>query len=300
MIFRYLVIAIISLITISIFLLPKTNLKLPIYSKSQIKANTQNVINPPPILNDTNSQPPLLTARSAVIIDAKTYQILFEKESNLMHLPASITKLMTALITLEKCSPSQIVTIEQVEVEGTQMGLSVGDRITVENLLYGLLINSGNDAAFALANACSDSLSQFVLSMNQKAADLEMVNTRFTNPAGFDDAFQYSTAADLARLANVATSNPLLAKIVATKSTVITDATGIKTYYLENINQLLGIVQGVEGIKTGQTEGALENLITRTTRNGNSIIAVILGSKDRFGESMQLIEWVFNNYHWVN
>lgn len=302
MIFRYIVIVLIGLFFVAALLLSKTVFTFPVYSKipHQIKAASPIEIGSYPIPGFGYKDPLPFTAKSAVVIDAKTNIVLFEKNSNLKHLPASTTKLMTTLVALEQCLPTQIVTITEIEREGTQMGLEIGDRVSVENLLYGLLINSGNDAAFVLAKACSDSPDHFVVSMNRKAKNLGMVDTHFMNPAGFDNNFQYSTALDLAKLANASISNPLISKIVATKSTVVTDAGKIKTYYLENVNELLGVVDGIEGVKTGQTEGSLENLITRTTRGGNSIVVAILGSNDRFGESKQLIEWAFKNYQWVN
>ncbi|OGD84075.1 hypothetical protein A2165_00880 [Candidatus Curtissbacteria bacterium RBG_13_40_7] len=241
---------------------------------------------------------PIITARSAAVIDAKSGVVLFEKDPNIRHFPASTTKLMTALVALERCTPQTHIRVTAVIKDGTQMGISAGDLLTVESLLYGMLVASGNDAAYVLAYACSDSFSHFIASMNQKAKELRMENTHFVNPAGFDDPLQYSTANDLAKLAKVAVGNPLISKIVATKSTVVADVTGTKTYYLENINELLGEVEGIEGIKTGQTEGSLEILVTKTTRNGNTIIAVVLGSQDRFGESRKLIEWAFSNHHW--
>ncbi len=302
MIPRYLTATAIIIIFISAFLLPKSSLKIPIFSQraEQIKASDPRQINPLPVANFNYQNPQSITARSATVIDAKTGLTLFEKNATLKHLPASTTKLMTALISLEKCSPDTVITIGEFEGEGTQMGLSAGDQITVENLLYGLLINSGNDAATALVAGCAQSPNNFTASMNQKAEDLEMKDTHFTNSTGFDDDLQYSTAEDLAKLANVAISNPIISKIVKVKSTVVTDFTGNKTYYLENINELLGIIDGLEGIKTGQTEGSLENLITKTTRNGNSVIVVVLGSEDRFTETQNLIEWAFNSYSWVN
>lgn len=251
-----------------------------------------------PIKSQTYTEPPAITAQSAVIIDAKTGVTLFEKEPNIRHLPASTTKLMTALIALEKCSPKNIVNIKSVQKEGTQMGLAPGDNVSVENLLNGLLIASGNDAAYALAYACSDSYPKFIENMNQKAKELGMVNTHFENPAGFDSLGHFSTARDLAKLAKVAVANPLISKIVATQSTVVTDITSSKTYFLENVNKLLGHVEGLEGVKTGQTEGSLEILLTKTTRSGNTIIATVLGSHDRFGESKALIEWVYSSYTW--
>lgn len=301
MISRLVAISTIVLALSAALVLPKINTQVPFLKLSE-KVKAQKVVNanPYPIQKKTYLQPAEISAKSAVVIDAKSGSILFEKNPNLKHLPASTTKLMTALITLKNCSPTQIVTISQVEKAGTQMGLKIGDQISVENLLYGLLINSGNDAAFALANTCSNSSNNFVSEMNVKAKELEMENTHFTNPAGFDDNFQYSTAVDLAKLANIVMSDPLIHKIVATKSTVVTDTSALRTYYLKNVNELLGEVAGIEGIKTGQTEGAQENLITRTTRNGNSAVVVILGSEDRFTESKNLIEWVFNSYDWVN
>ncbi|KKP93931.1 MAG: hypothetical protein UR98_C0001G0016 [Parcubacteria group bacterium GW2011_GWA1_36_12] len=302
MIPRYFTAAAIVIIFISVFLLPKSSLKISIFDipVKQIKANNPLEVNPLPVANFNYQNPQGITARSAIVIDSKTGVTLFEKNATLKHLPASTTKLMTALISLEKCSTDTIITIGEFEKEGTQMGLSTGDQITVENLLYGLLINSGNDAATALVTGCAQSPNNFTASMNQKAEDLKMKDTHFTNPTGFDDDPQYSTAEDLAKLANVAISNPLISKIVKVKSTVVTDFTGNKTYYLENINELLGIIDGLEGVKTGQTEGSLENLITKTTRNGNSVIVVVLGSEDRFTETQNLIEWAFNSYDWVN
>jgi len=253
-----------------------------------------------PIKNDNAQEPPLISAKSAIVIDAKTGVTLFEKDPNVRHLPASTTKLMTALVALEKCSPKDIIIVSALKGDGTQMGLTINDTVNVENLLYGLLVASGNDAAYALAYGCADSLGDFVSSMNERARELNMQNTHFENPAGFDNPLQYSTARDLALLAKVAASNPLIAKVVATKSIVLTDSTGNKTYYLENVNKLIGEVEGLEGIKTGQTEGSLEILITKTTRNGHTIIVSVLGSYDRFGETKNLIEWAFTNHQWKN
>lgn len=253
--------------------------------------------NTPKLKTNTPQNPPI-GAHSAIIIDAKTGAVLFQKNPDSRHLPASTTKLMTALIALENCPPETIVTATGVTHGGTQMGLVEGERITVENLLYGTLIASGNDAAFALAASCAHETAEFVASMNQKALELGMENSHFVNPAGFDDPLQYSTARDLAKLSKAAITNPLIAKIVNTKTTVVNDVSGIKTHYLENVNKLLGTVNGIEGIKTGQTQGSLEILISKTTRNNNSIIAVVLGSQDRFGESKQLIDWVYASYSW--
>src|SRR3990167_7989437 len=205
---------------------------------------------------------------------------------------------MTALVALEKCSPDNIITVGPVNTNGTQMGLASGDQITVETLLYGMLMVSGNDAAYVLASSCADSYDEFIVLMNERVQTLEMANPHFDNPAGFDSDYNYSTAADLSKLAKDAVANPLISKIVATKTIVLTDVSGIKTYYLENINKLLGEVDGVEGVKTGHTEAAGEILLTKATRGGSTIIVVVLDSTDRFEDSKKLIEWAFANHNW--
>lgn len=254
---------------------------------------------PYPVTVENPQKPPEISAKSAIIIDAKTGVSLFEKNPNTRHLPASTTKLLTAIVAQERCDLAKVVKVERVVGEGTQMGLSEGDLVTVGNLLYGLLVASGNDAAFILAESCSDSYIHFVASMNQKAKELGMKNSHFVNPAGFDDPLQYSTARDLALLAKVAVANLQIAKIVATKSIVLADQLKNKTYYLENVNKLLGEVEGIEGVKTGQTEGSLEILLTKTTRRDHTIITAVLGSGDRFSESKRLIEWAFANNQWL-
>jgi D-alanyl-D-alanine carboxypeptidase (penicillin-binding protein 5/6) len=297
---RIIVILLIIMAGAASIVLPKFTALPPVYSKSQPQVEAaKTTITNYPTKADNFQEAPQTTAQSVAVIDFKTGVTLYEKTPDLKHLPASITKLMTALVALQNCSPDTVVTIGDVQKDGSQMGLETGDQVTIENLIYGLLIKSGNDAAFALASACAQSSPAFVESMNGEAKSLSLLNSHFANPAGFDDALQYSTATDLARLAKVAIGNPLIAKIVATKSTVVTDVSGNKTYFLENVNQLIGEVNGVEGIKTGETDGAGENLITKTTRGNNSIITVVLGSSDRFGESKNLIEWAFANYRWT-
>ena len=242
---------------------------------------------------------PEISAKSAIVIDEASGTSLYEKDATTRLLPASTTKLLTALLVLETCLPDQLVTVTLPNPEPSSMGLGAGDVLTVESLLYGLLIASGNDAAFALADSCSESQNQFVVDMNQKAKKLGMANSHFANPAGFDDITQYTTARDLAKLAKAAVADPMIAKIVATKSIVVNDVSGNKTYYLTNVNKLIGQLDGTVGIKTGNTPGAQENLVTKTVRSGHSIISVVLGSKDRFGDSEKLIEWAFANYQWI-
>lgn len=292
--------ALILVLLASFFILPKYRQDFP-FTKTVPKVNINDLskLDPYPITVPNFDKAPTLSAVAATVIDNKTAVTLFEKNPDLKRLPASTTKLMTALVALEHCLPQTIVKVGYVEQEGTKMGLVGGDEVTVESLLYGLLVPSGNDAAFVLAYSCANSYQEFIADMNKKAKDLGMVNTHFANPAGFDSPFQYSTARDLTKLSRAAVANPLISKIVATRSIVVTDLTGTKTYYLENVNKLLGKVPGVEGVKTGQTEGSLENLVVKATRDGNTIITVVLGSQDRFGETTGLIQWAFKNHQWI-
>lgn len=298
MIPRVIIVVLIVVGSCALLVLPRNQFKnfLQNSEATQVSEKSQEIFPKP---KPTYKEAPQITARAAVVLDAKSGISLFEKNPNLKHLPASTTKMMTALVTLENCLPQDVITTTYVEKDGTQMGLVTGDKVTVENLLWGLLLNSGNDAAHTLAQNCAQSYDGFISEMNTKAKDLDMKNTHFVNPTGFDNNYQYSTALDLAKLARVIVANPLIAKIVATKSTVVTDITGNRTYFLENVNKLLGVVEGVEGVKTGQTEGALEIVVTKTTRENNTIIISILGSQDRFAETKNLIDWAYLNHEWL-
>ena len=297
---RFFLIAFIIILQILVIVLSKSSFAADLFTRQKQNRLASIVAssNLAPFANEGFQKAPPVSAKSAIIVDAKRGNVMFEKNSNFRHLSASTTKLMTALVVLEKCSPDNIITVGLVNSNGTQMGLASGDQVTVETLLYGMLMASGNDAAYVLATSCADSYDAFINLMNERARKLEMANTHFDNPAGFDSDYNFSTADDLAKLARDAVANPLISKIVATKTIVLTDVSGIKTYYVENINKLLGEVDGVEGVKTGHTEAAGEILLTKATRAGNTIIVVVLDSQDRFDDSEKLIEWAFANYHW--
>ena len=297
---RILLVVFIIILQILVIVVSKSSFAADLFTRQKHNKVLSNVsfVNTTPVPNESYQKAPFVSAKSAIVVDAKKGNVMFEKNSNFRHLSASTTKLMTALVVLEKCSPDNIITVGLVNSNGTQMGLASGDQVTVETLLYGMLMASGNDAAYVLATACADSYDAFINLMNERARKLEMANTHFDNPAGFDSDYNFSTADDLAKLARDAVANPLISKIVATKTIVLTDVSGIKTYYVENINKLLGEVDGVEGVKTGHTEAAGEILLTKATRTGNTIIVVVLDSQDRFEDSEKLIEWAFANYHW--
>jgi D-alanyl-D-alanine carboxypeptidase len=242
---------------------------------------------------------PTLSAQGAIAVDLNSGVSLYEKNPDATLLPASTTKIITALVALDTYSLDQVLTVPKgVKVDGQKMGLYVGEQMKVENLLYGLLVYSANDAAMTLAINFPGGYDSFIAAMNNKAADLSMTNSRFENPVGLDGTNQRTTVKDLLRASEVAMKNPQFAKFVGTKSVTLTDASGYKKYNLKNLNILLDDVPGVLGVKTGWTENARENLVTYIDRDGKKIIVVILGSQDRFGETKELIDWVFASYEW--
>jgi D-alanyl-D-alanine carboxypeptidase (penicillin-binding protein 5/6) len=251
-----------------------------------------------PVLKDGGSFP-VISAEGALAVDLASGVTLYEKNADAALLPASTTKIITALVALDTYSLEQILTVPPgVNVDGQKMRLYTGEQMTVEDLLYGLLVYSANDAAMTLAMDYPGGFKAFITAMNQKAETLYMANSHFENPVGLDGANQTTTAKDLLRASEVAMRNPEFVKIVGTKSILLTDISGKSRYNLENVNELLGNVPGVSGIKTGWTENARENLVTYIERDGHRVIIVLLGSQDRFGETKQLIDWIFESYEW--
>jgi len=239
-----------------------------------------------------------ITATGVVVLDVASGVYLYKRNTDIPFSPASTTKIMTALVALDTYDLGEVVTVSSVMADGQVMGLVPGERITVENLLYGTLIQSGNDAAYALAQHYPGGVAAFVEAMNLKAKTLHLANTSFTNPVGFDDPGHIMTPSDLAMLARVALSNGTIAKMVAIPQITVSDVTHTYFHPMKNINELLGKIPGVGGIKTGWTEEAGENLVTLMERDGHRIILVVLHSKDRFGETTKLIDWVFANHFW--
>lgn len=249
-------------------------------------------------VNATGIYPgPEISAGGVVILDIDSGITLFKRNEDELLGPASTTKIMTALVALDHYNLDDVVTVKTV-INGQTIGLISGERITVENLLYGALIASGNDAAYALAENYPGGVEKFVAAMNTKAQDLHLTKSSFTNPVGFDDPGHKMTPMDLARLAMVALTNKTIAKMVAIPQITISDVTHTYFHSLKNVNELLGKIPGVGGIKTGWTEEAGENLVTLVERNGHRIILVVLHSKDRFADTTNLIDWVFGNYRW--
>ena len=178
------------------------------------------------------------------------------------------------------------------------MELIIGEKITVENILYGTLVHSGNDAAFVLAD--NYGYYKFVDLMNKKARDLGMKNSYFSNPNGLDSAPQHSTAFDLSLAARELLKNPYLSKIVSTKEISISDVDFKYFHQLTNVNKLLGEIQGLGGLKTGYTENAGENLVSFYKKNGHQFVIVILKSLDRFNDTKNIITWIEANVGYIN
>lgn len=172
--------------------------------------------------------------------------------------------------------------------------------MSFRSLLYGMLLNSGNDASFAIAENFPGGVEEFVAAMNRKAQDLGLQDTNFDNPAGFDNPKHFSSASDLAEIAQEALKNAQLARIFATKDTEVVSWDKRYKHQLSNLNKLLSKVHGVLGVKTGYTKEAKENLVTLVEREGHRLLLVVLGSDDRFGETESLIEWAYGNFVWPN
>lgn len=248
----------------------------------------------------TVNPPPDVSAEGVLITDVNSGVTLYSKNQDTKFYPASTTKIMTAMVALEKFSLTDVLQVKTVVNNGQNMKLIAGERMSFENLLYGILVHSANDAAYTIAENYPGGVDAFIASMNQKANDLSMLNTHFTNPIGLDDPDHYTTVADLSRLSLVALENPLINKIVAISQITVSDTEYIHFHALKNVNELLGKIPGVSGFKTGYTEIAGQALVTTVDRNNHKILIVILKSTDRFGDTEKLLNWVFANFSWID
>lgn len=255
------------------------------------------VFSPVPVL-DGNDHFPIMSAQSVLAIDIVSGVTLYEKNPDEKLLPASTTKIVTALVALDYYNLDQVLTVGNIKVEGQKMRLVSGEKMTVKDLLYGLLVFSANDAAEVLAENFPGGRKSFIAAMNLKAEELSLNNTYFSNPSGLEGLGHVSTARDLTRASEVALKNSFFRKVVATKEIQLTSVDGQIKHKIRNINELIGQVEGVLGVKTGWTENARENLVAYVERGNRKIMTVVLGSQDRFGETRELIEWIFSNYEW--
>lgn len=252
-----------------------------------------------PVFSGENSLP-ILTAESIYAVDLDTNTVLFQKNAELPLLPASTAKIVTSLTALDYYDLDTILKVPLVRVDGQKMGLIEGEQISVNDLLYSLLIYSANDAAEVLAVNYPGGRDSFVSAMNLKAEEAGLLTSNFTHPAGLDQVNQYTTAKDLVVVTQYALKNPTFSEIVSTKYYKAKSANGKLEYNLKNINKLLFEVDGVKGVKTGWTENAKENLVTFYDKDGKRIVISLLGSDDRFGETKSILDWILKNYSWTN
>ncbi len=233
---------------------------------------------------------PDISAQGAYVLELNSFTPVFERDKNGRFFPASTTKMITALTAFDLFKPDDVIQVKHPLNVGQTMGLIPNERITVENLFYGMLVHSGNDAAYALAD--SFGYQKFVALMNQKAQSIGMTHSHFTNPAGLDDPNQYTSPFDLALAARELLKNKYLAKITSIKEITISDVDFKIFHQLSNVNQLLGEVQGIGGLKTGYTENALENLVSLYKYAGHEYIIVVLHSQDRFQDTKNIVKWI--------
>ena len=240
---------------------------------------------------------PIIKARSAVLVDLDSGKTLYQVDPQGRHAPASLTKVVTALVALDHLRLDQTVmvpvSINQLPWDSTRMGLRPGERLTVRELLYGLFLNSGNDAAITLSEAAMPRAT-FVELMNAKAATLGMADTHFANPIGLDDPAHYTSSADLARAsAELIRRFPDVAAIAATPSLTLPATATHHAYALYNLNELVRKYPGATGLKTGWTGHAGGCLIATATRDGRHLMVVLLASPRIFDEAAALLDYGF-------
>ena len=246
-----------------------------------------------------SAEEPNLNSRAAIIYDRNSKEVIYGKEENTKRKMASTTKIMTCMVVLEKgeLTDTVIVSKKAAGTGGSRVGLKTGDKVSVQDLLYGLMLCSGNDAAVALAEHVGGSVEGFADLMNEKERQLNLSNTHFVTPHGLDNEEHYTTAYELAIMAENALKNNTFSSIVGTKN--ITININGKPRNLSNTNELLGSMAGVYGVKTGFTNGANRCLVTSCKRENLDIITVVLGAdtkKFRTQDSIKLINYAMNNY----
>lgn len=257
------------------------------------------------LADDTEAFDLKLTAQSAILIEASTGRVIWEKDADVRHYPASMTKMMTGILALEKLPPKADVVISPnaAATEDCPLEIVAGECLSADNIITGMLMESDNGAAVAIAEAVDGSVSQFVQRMNERAQAIGMSNTHFVNPNGLTEANHYSTARDMAKLARFAMNNKKFREIVSTKNQVIHWEVPARQQKLaENTNKLLANYNGMNGIKTGWTEAAGGCLAASARRNGVELIAIVMqtpGPDDRFADARKLLDYGFKQVKMV-
>ncbi len=251
--------------------------------------------------DETKLPSPSLSAESAVLIEAESGAIVYEKNAHTRLPMASTTKIMTALVALELASPDTVICVDvrAVGIEGSSIYLCEGEKLTLEQLLYALMLESANDAAIAIALGLAKDEEAFVDEMNAKATSLGLSNTHFANPHGLDAEAHYTTAYELARITQAALQNPLLKTIVSTRKTTIPHQDTNAVRLLVNHNKMLRQYDGCIGVKTGFTQKSGRCLVSAAERDGVTMIAVTIDSPDDWNDHTKLLDYGFANYRRV-
>ncbi len=246
-------------------------------------------------------QDPKVSAEGVYVVERKTFTPVYFKNPDTRFYPASTTKIVTALTTIDLLKAQDIVKVSVATDEGQLMDLVPGEKISVENLLYGMLVHSANDAAYAIANYRGD-YAGFMDHMNIVARRIGMVNSSFRNPAGLDEEGQQTTPHDLALAARTLLEHPVLRKMISVREITVMDEDLRITHPLKNVNTLLGTIEGLGNIKTGYTEAAGENLVSyfKTPYTGHEYIIVVMKSEDRFADTQALTEWLTFNIEYLD
>ncbi len=280
---------------------------LPQITMSEVKPSQfQNILTASPIPQPALPSGPDMSALNIqasayLAVDLRSGKMLAQKNIKEQRSIGSITKLITALVILDEHDINEVVKVPlaATKTEGSKIWLAEGEKITIRNLLYGTLIHSGNDAAYALAMYDTGSLGKFVEKMNDKAKKLGLNATNFANPAGLDRDGNYSTAEDIATLGAFAYRNAFIRNTVSIASTTVTSVNGQFKHELKSTNELLTKDPRIKGLKTGYTLEAGKSFVSvAIIENGSPILTVVLNSPDRFKETESLIDWTANNFTW--
>lgn len=237
-------------------------------------------------------------AKASAIVDVKSGRLIYSDNGDQSMRIASLTKIMTAIVAIEHGKLSDMVKTSKRAVgkEGSSIYLQLDEEMTLLNMLYGLMLRSGNDAATAIAEHVGGSEEGFVLLMNEKASFLGLNNTQFMNPHGLDEDGHYSSANDLAKLTAYALRNPVFAEIVSTKEKQVQNPHAEWQYSWKNKNKMLSMYEGADGVKTGYTKKSLRCLVSSATRNGQQLAAVTINDGDDWLDHKRMLDWGFENY----
>lgn len=286
---------IIALMCLSVFMIFFPVIKTPsAFQYPKVKAA---YISEPPMPVSKNITPPEITATGIFITDLKTGVTLYEKNANTRLKPASLTKIMTALVAMDYFDEDSVLLVKNGQnSSGNTINLKKGDKLVAEDLLYGLLVPSGNDAAVTLAENYPGGYKAFIERMNSKVIEMGLQNSHFANVSGVESQNHYTTAYDITMMAIRALGRSQFSSIVSTQKITLKSLKG-NIYPLETTNILLG-KPGIYGVKTGWTPEAGECLVILAEKEDHSVIISVLNSKDRFGEAEILFDWVYKNFSW--